>query len=198
MMVVPSLDTKCGKYFRFRDLIECGETYRAVQPDNTPKAPETYEALRDLTRVILDPTSDQFGNLELSYGVSCPALYRKIRERISPSLDQHSAHELNSKGQLICSRGGAAVDFSCPGICSLQLAQWIVKNCGFDRVYFYGINRPIHVSVGPAHSAQIMLMRYSKDASKRIPRKISIEKFLVLSRQDDLVMSCVRQLGQGT
>ena len=196
MTSLPSLDTKCGKYFKFRDLIECGETYQSIRPNNIPQSSKTYKALQELAHVILDPVVNQFGKLELTYGMACPELYRKIKSRISPSIDQHAAFELNSKGRQICSRGGAAVDFYCPDICSMQLAQWIVRNGGFDRLYFYGVHRPIHVSVGPEHSGSVVLMRRRQNSDKRVPHRISVKKFLALNVQHELIVSCTSETGQ--
>jgi hypothetical protein len=44
-----------------------------------------------------------------------------------------------------------------------------VENTPFDRLYFYGDDRPIHVSVGPDNSRQVVLMRKGK-SGKLIPR----------------------------
>jgi putative transposase len=117
-------------------------------------------------------------------------LFRHINRRISPPIDQHASYELNTKGDLVCSRGGAAVDFSCVNVSSLQIAQWIAKNCPFDRLYFYGVERPIHVSIGPDKNRRIILMRKSETSDRRIPRKISNEDFIALNERDDLVVSC--------
>jgi hypothetical protein len=192
----PSLDTKCGRYFRYRDFIECGETYQAIHPDNVPKSKKTYSALLELAKEILDPVSDKFGNVSLTYGLSCRELSRHIDKRISPPLDQHASYEVNSKGDLICKRGGAAVDFYSIGHNSLLLAQWVVQNRNFDRLYFYGVDRPIHVSVGPEKSRYIVLMRMSKKPERRTPRKISIENFIALNEDDYLITSCSHYDGE--
>jgi hypothetical protein len=196
MAALPSLEEKCGRYFRYRDFIECGETFHAIQPDNIPKSTKTYEALQELARKILDPICDQFGNIELTYGVSCPDLSRQITRRISPPLDQHASYEVNRNGILICPRGGAAVDFFCTGFNSLTVAQWIGQNCQHDRMYFYGIERPIHVSVGPENKRHIVLMRISENPNRRVPRKVSIEDFERLNEQDNLIASCSSTRGE--
>ncbi len=38
-------------------------------------------------------------------------LPKHIKGRVAPKLDQHAAHETNSKKTVICPRLGAAVDF---------------------------------------------------------------------------------------
>ena len=108
MPPVPALDEKCGKYFRFKDLVECGETYAALTPDNVPKQQKTYAALKELAEEILDPIWSKFGELKLTYGLSCRNLHLHINAKISPSLDQHASYEKNQRGELICERGGAA------------------------------------------------------------------------------------------
>ena len=57
--------------------------------------------------------------------------------------------ELNKKGQPICTRLGAAVDFIIPDMNMRVVANWIATRTPFDRLYFYGDDRPIHVSYGP-------------------------------------------------
>ena len=192
----PSLDTKCGRYFRYRDFIECGETYQVIHPDNVPKSKKTYDSLLELAQEILDPVVKQFGDVSLTYGVSCRELSRQIDMKISPPLDQHASYEVNSKGNLICERGGAAVDFFSIAHNFLLLAQWVTHNLNFDRLYFYGVDRPIHVSVGPEKSRHIVLMRMSKNPERRIPRKISIEKFEALNEDDHLITSCSHYEGE--
>ena len=196
MPSLPSLSEKCGENFCYKDFVECGETFLALRPQNFPKETETYKALRELAQVILDPVWEEFSDIELTYGLSCRDLYQHINARISPALDQHASYELNARGKKICSRGGAAVDFYCPGISSLQIAQWIVKFCQFDRLYFYGTDRPIHVSIGPDQSRNAILMRRSDKLNRRIPRKVSLEDFIALKAEDDLVMSCATTKGR--
>ena len=36
-----------------------------------------------------------------------------------------------------------------------EVAKWIAGNCPFDRMYFYGSDKPLHVSVGPERSGNI-------------------------------------------
>jgi len=190
MTPLPSLDEKCGIYFCYRDFIECGETYTALRPNNVPKQQKTYAALKELAEKVLDPIWSEFGEPELSYGLSCRELHRHISARISPPVDQHASYELNTVGNQICKRGGAAVDLRCPDVSSLKVAQWLISNCSFDRLYFYGSERPIHVSIGPDQSHQVVLMRQSTEPGRRIPRKTSTQDFIELKEEDDLIKSC--------
>ncbi|WP_238985404.1 DNA phosphorothioation-associated putative methyltransferase [Nitrosococcus halophilus] len=176
---IPNLDSPCGRYFIFRQLIECGETQARTGLENLPEQPETYNALCDLTTQVLDPVIDYFGMIRLTYGFCSPALAKKIPGRISPQRDQHAACELNRRGKPICDRLGAAVDFIVDYESMLEVAQWVVANTPFDRLYFYGDDKPIHVSFGPDNSKQIVRMILGK-SGKLLPQVTPMEAFLSL------------------
>jgi hypothetical protein len=178
--LLPDVDEKCGKYLTYRDFIECSDTYKIVDTENIPKLFETYEALELLASKILDPVIENFGKIVLTYGISCGELARKITKRISPPLDQHASYERNSRGNLICGRLGAAIDFYSTDVNSLKVAQWIAQNCDFDRMYLYGDTRPLHVSYGPEHNKAIVIMCPSSNPNRLVPRVTSGQKFLSL------------------
>jgi hypothetical protein len=175
--VIPDLDDPCCQSYTFRELIECGETQARTGLQNLPKQLESYTALHDLGTQILDPVIDYFGSIELTYGFCSPELAKEIPGRIDPKRDQHAAHELNRRGNLICKRLGAAVDFLVEYENMLEVAQWVVANTPFDRLYFYGDDQPIHVSFGPNHDRQIVQMVASA-SGRLLPRVISLENFL--------------------
>jgi hypothetical protein len=174
---IPDLDAPCGHYLSFRQLIECGETPQRTGLPNLPKQADSYNALHELATQVLDPVFDWFGMPRLSFGFCSPALARQIPGRIDPKRDQHAAHELNRLGRRVCDRLGAAVDFIVEDESMLEVAQWVVANTPFDRLYFYGDDKPIHVSCGPDHSRQIVRMMPGK-SGRLIPRVVSISKFL--------------------
>ena len=175
-----NLDGRCGNHLKFRDLIECSTTFKTSDISNIPRSDDSYAALEALAINILDPTIDKFKNINLTYGFASLELIRKIKKNIAPQLDQHAAHEVNNKGKFICPRLGAAVDFQVSSVSSLRVAQWLVENCPFDRLYLYDINRPLHVSFGPDHSKSIVLVSVSDKTGKRFPRNIKKEKFMEL------------------
>jgi hypothetical protein len=181
---LPSLDQKCGANFLYRDFIECSDAYQKHRPHNVPRSIDTYEALKVLAKNVLDPVVVEFGKIKLTYGVSCPELTRIISKGISPPHDQHASYEMNSRDRYICSRLGAAVDFLTQEYDSLSVAKWIVTNCEYDRLYVYGADRPIHVSVGPEDKKHIVMMRKSEVGAGRVPRLIKVEKFLQLAAED--------------
>jgi DNA phosphorothioation-associated putative methyltransferase len=176
---IPDLDDPCGQYLTFRQLIECGETHAKTSLLNMPKQFESYNALHDLAVQVLDPVIDYFGMIQLTYGFCSRELAKEISGRIAPDRDQHAAHELNRRGKAICNRLGAAADFIVEDESMLEVAQWIVTNTPFDRLYFYGDNKPIHVTFGPNHDKQIVRMAPSK-SGRLVPRVISAEVFLNL------------------
>lgn len=152
----PRLNDRCGKYYRYRDLIHCGETWDRYEIDNQPQRLETYAAMRELCRLVLDPIVDRFGLPELTYAFASAALDKLVHLKPKPnttrSLDQHAGCELSRYGRPYCSRLGLAVDMRLPGISSYDVAQWVIQNTCYDRLYFYGADRPFHVSVGPENA----------------------------------------------
>lgn len=145
----PDIDSLCGRYLSYRQLLECGETQQATGLANLPRQPDSYTALYELATHILDPVIDYFGIIRVTYGFCSHELGKHIKHRVAPKLDQHAANELNSKGNLICPRLGAALDFIVEDENMREVADWIAENTPFDRLYFYGDDRPVHVSYGP-------------------------------------------------
>jgi hypothetical protein len=172
----PRLNDRCGKYYRYRELIHCGETWRHYEIDNRPQRLETYAAMRVLCLRVLDPVVDRFGAAQLTYAFASAALDKLVRLKPKPmttrSLDQHAGCELNRYGRPYCSRLGLAVDFRVPGVSSYLVAQWVIQNTRFDRLYFYGDDRPFHVSVGPDNSKVVWHAPYSR-LVRRLPEEPS-------------------------
>lgn len=172
------LDEPCGANFTYRQLVACGETWEKLSIANVPVQPETYNALFDLATQILDPVIDYFGMVRLTYGFASADLVRNITSCIAPKLDQHASCELNRSGSPICSRKGAAVDFIVDDEDMADVAQWIARHLPFDRLYYYGAARPIHVSFGPDHTRQVTVMTSSAKSGRQLPRTLSTESFL--------------------
>jgi hypothetical protein len=81
--------------------------------------------LYELAINILDPIIDYFGMIQLTYGFCSHDLGKHIKKRVAPKLDQHAAHELNTKKNLICPRLGAAVDFIVEDENMREVADWV-------------------------------------------------------------------------
>jgi len=143
--------------------------------ENKPTpASEVY--LYQLIQLILNPITVRFGKLNITYGFTSPALHRYI-QRLSPagtapSLDQHACAEFNSKGSEICSRTGAACDFIVHGYEEQMhlVAQFICQQLNFDKLYFYGRNRPIHISISEQPLKHLQIMQQSENG-RRYPGK---------------------------
>ena len=178
---IPELGESCGQYHSFWDFIQCGETQAETGLANLPQQPETYNALSALAAHVIDPVMDYFGGIELTYGFCSRELAKHIPGRIDPSRDQHASHELNTRGNLICKRLGAACDFIVSDESMLEVAQWMVENTEFDRLYFYGDDKPVHVSYGPEHNRAVVLMKLS-EKGKLYPQVIRKELFLAISQ----------------
>jgi hypothetical protein len=155
VQTIPDIDEPCGQYLTYRDLVECGETQASTGIANLPKEPDSYSALLDLATQILDPIIDYFGMINLTYGFSSAELSKAIPRRIAPELDQHAAHETKRNGKFICERLGAACDFIVEDEDMTEVIDWISENLDFDRIYFIGGDRPIHISYGPQRTKQI-------------------------------------------
>ena len=168
-LTLPELDSRCGTNLTYRALIECGETRQRLGLANLPLQPESYNALYDLATQLLDPLIDYFGSIRLTYGFASSALTKHIQRGIAPRLDQHAACEHNSRGTPICERGGAACDFIVDDQDMKEVADWIIANLPFDRLYFYGSDRPIHLSHSPNAAGQAITMSPTK-SGRLVPR----------------------------
>ena len=179
-MTTPAhLDEPCGEHFTVRDLVECGETWRRIAAagtpvDNLPRAPETFAAMRALCAAVLDPVARRFGRPELTYAFASPRLTRHVPGNIHPPADQHAGHERNAAGKLVCPRLGLAADFRVPGVDSRDVALFVVEHTDYDRLYFYAPDRPLHVSVGPERTRQLVHM-WRGPSRRRIPRVVTAD-----------------------
>ncbi len=182
---IPDIDRSCGQYFTYRDFIECSDSWKRCEVDNVPKQPATYRAIDRLVSEILDPVSEQFGRVILTYGFSSAALVKEVSKipypNITKSGDQHASCELNRNDNPICDRLGIAVDFYVAGVSSYEVATWVICNTDFDRLYFYSKHRPFHVSVGPEENRSIVFMDGYRGGAHQ-PRVMKKEKFLSFKR----------------
>ena len=59
-----------------------------------------------------------------------------------------------------------------------EVADWIIENLPFDRLYFYGSDRPIHVSFGPSNQRAAFEIQ-KLDGKKIIPRSYKLKESTV-------------------
>jgi len=142
--------------------------------DNTPKASESILSTIMMVERVLLPISKELGDINITYGFVSSELNKYIQKNSSsgtyPSIDQHSASELNNYNNHICKRHGLACDFTVNGYEKQmdKVMLFIVNNLNFDKVYFYGNEKPIHVSVGNESEKHLQVMNVS-DKGRRIP-----------------------------
>ena len=144
--------------------------------DNSPKEVESIKSILMLVETVLIPVSKKFGEIKITYGFVSPELNRYIQRNSSsgtyPSTDQHAASELNQANNQICNRQGLACDFIVNGYEKQvgQIMLFIVNNLDFDKIYYYGKDKPLHVSVGDKSEKHLQIMDVSKNG-RRIPGK---------------------------
>ncbi|MGR5261387.1 hypothetical protein ACPV5Q_15670 [Vibrio astriarenae] len=140
------------------------------------------ESLLYLTKLdsnILAIVENTFGPIQITYGFTSNSLLNYIRKHspgdMCPKIDQHAAMEVNVRGNRVCERDGAACDFYVAGYEDKMdiIAKFIVSHLKFDRLYFYGKTRPIHISVGPDNS-RYALLRNTRSDGLRVNGKSAI------------------------
>ncbi|MBV9385359.1 MAG: hypothetical protein JOZ78_02910 [Chroococcidiopsidaceae cyanobacterium CP_BM_ER_R8_30] len=178
-----------GKYLTLQEFCTCTQTYRnyADQIDPYPKnLEETIPSLEVLCQHILDPVIDYFGKdrFQLTYGFCSKDLKRFLSQkdpetgikhgRVDPSCDQHMAHEKNRNGKYYCDHLGAACDFRIVGMEGDRLVEWILEQeLPFDSLYYYGSDRPIHVSYSSHPRQNIWAF-----TDKGVPTRKGIERWI--------------------
>ncbi|TKB46329.1 hypothetical protein [Thalassotalea mangrovi] len=160
-----------------------------LSADNWPRKENTLNSLIDLVEQILIPLERTFGELHITYGFVSAELNRHIQKHSPqgtyPSIDQHSGSEVNTADNLICDRNGLACDFLIKGFeqCMDEIMGYIVNNLSFDKLYYYGADRPIHISVGQENAKHLQVMGISKNG-RRIPgRKAFGEDAIALAAE---------------
>ena len=158
-----------------KDKVVNWHQYRYPTIDNIPNE-QSINAISDLCSNILLPIQNKFDEISVTYGLTSHSLLKEIQKlnpnHIAPKLDQHASYEVNTRGNIICNRGGCACDIFVAGFENnmYEVAKWAADNLPFDRIYLYGNDRPVHISFGPEHSRFIQVMNTNK-GGKRIPGK---------------------------
>lgn len=189
---------KLGKYLTLKDFCTCSQTYQKYSDkiDPLPQNLETIIALKALNQWIIDPIIEQFGfnQFQLTYGFCSPDLKKYLNQkdpktglkngRIDPSRDQHIGHEKNKNNNYYCQRLGAACDFLIKNVPSDQVIDWILQEkLPFDSIYYYGIERPIHISYGTENKRDIWTFTPQKTPTKKgVEKWVKLAKTLKLER----------------
>ena len=187
-----------GKNLTLEEFCTCTQTYQKYADRINPypeNLEETIPALDALCQHILDPIINHFGRerFQLTYGFCSKDLKRFLAQkdpetrikngRVDPSRDQHMAHEKNRNSRYYCSRLGAACDFRILGLESgddslcgstYRLVEWILEQqLPFDSLYYYGGDRPIHISYAPQQRHSIWAF-----TDGGVPTKKGIENWI--------------------
>jgi hypothetical protein len=159
-----------------KKLINWYKDKHPVDIDNEPSSTQTIKALELLLAEVLLPLQRKYKNkVQITYGFTSPALKRHISKTspngTAPDIDQHAACEVNTAGSLICNRGGAACDVLVAGTPMNEVTRFIVCNLNYDRVYYYGADRPLHVSCSVQPAMHLQIMKESENGRRYPARK---------------------------
>lgn len=142
---------------------------------NEPIHGSSILALEELVGEVLLPINRTLGKPIITYGFTSFPLKKFIQKAspsgTAPTLDQHSSHETNSVGKQICSRGGAACDFFVEGVATSDLVRFITQRLNYDRIYYYGNNRPLHVSIHLTEPLKHLQIMCASENGRRYPGK---------------------------
>ena len=180
MSINLNLEDLCSEFFSLYDLICAGETASSSPLDNLPQEQQTVDALTSLASAILDPITRNFERPQLTYAFSGPTNIAKIKKNIAPRVDQHASFERQRNGKRICDFDGAAADFQVRVRSSTLVAQYIIEKLDFDAIYFYGKNRPIHVSWSQSPRKLVVEMKFNTAHQRHFPVRRTPERFLEL------------------
>ena len=161
-------------------------THKNYQGVNQPLIAESQQALQKLCDNILSPLQKQFGEITITYGFTSFQLLNYIKKNnpgdMAPELDQHAALEVNSRGTRICKRDGAACDIYIKGYENQMhlIAQYVINELPFDRLYYYGKDRPIHISYGPDNSRYLHIKERDKQGKRNLGKGAKGDKAITL------------------
>lgn len=165
-----------------KQLIEWHRGAHNMDIDNQPTSLQSRASLELLLNELLIPIERKFGKVEVTYGFTSTALMQYVAKNsprgTCPKLDQHSSYEVNSKGRQVCDRGGAACDIYANNIDSADIVRFIVNELSYDRIYFYGNQRPLHISVNLAPNSHLQVMKENING-KRYPEEKAFGKSAV-------------------
>ncbi|UXI00770.1 hypothetical protein [Photobacterium sp. TY1-4] len=130
---------------------------------------QSLAQLEQLCADILSPIEQKFGRISITYGFTSAEFLRHILKHspgdMAPEIDQHASMERNTRGNRICKRDGASCDFYVEDYRQKmdEIANFIVNTLPFDRLYFYGKDKPIHISIGPEQSHYALIRTPRRD-----------------------------------
>lgn len=166
-------EVTCRSPITIDDLCIAGATAQAFSDiDNRPKSQDSIDALNSLILNILEPIRLYYGSLTITHGFTSQALVNRVPRGVAKQLDQHCAHEVNTRGKRICPRDGASADIYVNDITTSELAEYITRFLPFDRMYLYGRSTPIHISYARSSSKREVVVMAKNNSGKKTPRVI--------------------------
>lgn len=142
---------------------------------NEPILDSSKMALERLVDEILLPINRMLGKPIITYGFTSFPLKKFIQKAspsgTAPTLDQHSSYETNSAGTQVCCRGGAACDFFVEGVATSDIVRFITQKLNYDRIYYYGNNSPLHVSIHLTDPLKHLQIMSESENGRRYPGK---------------------------
>ncbi|WP_152537602.1 hypothetical protein [Catenovulum agarivorans] len=168
------LDHALLKHPLYCKLINWFENKHPMDLNNAPQQRASQIEIMRIIKDILLPIEKHLGEVTITYGFNSAKLNTYIQANnpngTSPKLDQHSSFEVNSLGNRISENDGFACDFYVKGYEQKmgEVVKFITNKLNFDKIYFYGCSRPVHVSVSssPQHHLQLML---ESENGRRVP-----------------------------
>lgn len=168
-------------------LINWYKQVHKIELNNQPQSTKSISALQSLTIEILLPLYRKYSQLDITYGFTSAELKAYISKYSSkgtaPQLDQHSSCELNKAQKQICDRSGAACDITVPNMPSNTIVRYIVENLNYDRIYYYGKDRPIHVSFSEQPAKHLQVMAESANGRRHPSSKAFGEAAILLAKE---------------
>ena len=155
------------------------DKHAAYTGKNIPIKGESIGSLNNLIKHLLVPIQDNFDQITITYGFTSFELLKYIKKHspgdMAPELDQHASFEVNSKGNRICKRDGAACDIFVEGFENQMhiIAEFVINELPFDRLYFYGSDRPIHITFGPEHKRYLHVKHRDEHGKRNIGKGAS-------------------------
>lgn len=153
---------------------------------NQPLLDESQQACQQLCDNILTPLQKHFGEITITYGFTSFELLKYIKKNspgdMAPELDQHAAFEVNSRCNQICKRDGAACDIIISGYENQMhiIALYVINELPFDRLYFYGSYRPIHITFGSEHSRYLHVKQRDENGKRNVGKGAKGSKAITL------------------
>ena len=97
-MKLPKTTESCSLYFKYQDFINCSDTFKISNINNIPLQKDTYIAISNFSKIILDNVQKEFGQITITYGFCGLDLQKLIKKIYIPKLINILGMKLIDKG----------------------------------------------------------------------------------------------------